>query len=148
MASPNNALFAVLAPRSAAAPDADRRQRFLESSVDAVAFYRAARPEIPGGSRVLLFREVRGYKAGFDYVWGDPMNQAVLDYAAIPNPDALLAALKDARIAYVLDHPDSRLYREAPGYYDARTLALMSQAMRRGARVVLARDGFVLYELV
>lgn len=148
LASPNNALFAVLAPRSTAAPEADRRQRFLEGSVDAASFYREARAVLPSTARVLLFREIRGYGAGFDYVWGDPMNQAQLDYAAIPDPAALLAALKAAGVTHVLDHPQSRLYKEAPGYYDARTLALMLEALKCGARVVLARDGFVLYELL
>lgn len=148
LASPNNALFAILAPRSSGAPSADRRELFLDRSIDTSAFYREARGVLPPGARVLLFREIRGYGAGFDYVWGDPMNQAELDYAAIPDPAALLARLKAADITNVLDHPGSTLYRDAPNYYDPRTLALMAEALRRGGRVVLERDGFVLYELL
>lgn len=148
LASPNNALFAVLAPRPAAFPGADRRELFTDRSVDVSAFYRRARAVLPPGARVLLFREIRGYGAGFDYVWGDPMNQAEVDYAKIPGPDALLARLKALGVTHVLDHPGSALYRDAPGYYDPRTLALMSEALRRGGRVVLDRGGLVLYQLL
>jgi hypothetical protein len=148
LASPNNALFGVLAPRSADFPGADRRELFTDRSVDVSSFYRQARGVLPPGARVLLFREIRGYGAGFDYVWGDPMNQAELEYGSIPGPDALLARLKALRVGYVLDHPGSTLYRDAPGYYDPRTLALMAEALRRGGRVVLDRGDLVLYQLL
>ncbi|HEX4048779.1 MAG TPA: hypothetical protein VH309_13130, partial [Elusimicrobiota bacterium] len=148
LASPNNALFAVLAPRSASEPGADRRELFADRSLDVNSFYRDARSVLPPGARVLLFREIRGYGAGFDYVWGDPLNQDQLDYGALPGPEALLARLKALGVTHVLDHPGSALYREAPGYYDRRTLALMAAAMKRGGRVVLARDGLVLYQLL
>jgi hypothetical protein len=145
--SPNNALFAVLGVRSATAPAADRRQLFLERSVDVTAFYREARALLPPGAKVLLFREVRGYGAGFDYAWGDPMNQTVIDYRRLAEPDALAARLKELAITYVLDHPGSHLYVEDPGYYDARTLGLMSALLARRGRLVLAREGLTLYEL-
>jgi 4-amino-4-deoxy-L-arabinose transferase-like glycosyltransferase len=146
--SPNNALFAVLAPRSAAAPGADRRELFEDLSLDTAAFLRAARAALPPGARVLFFREIRGYGAGFDYQWGDPMNQALIDYRALRGPEELAARLKELGIAYVLDHPASGLYREDPGYYDRRTLALMAETLRRHGRVALERDGLVLYQLL
>lgn len=145
--SPNNALFAVLGLRSAAAPGAERRALFLERSVDVAAFYRETRAALPSGAKVLLFRETRGYEAGFDYVWGDPKNQALLDYRAVADPGELVRRLKSLGITHVLDHPGSHLYQEDPGYYDARTLGLMSAALARSARPVLERDGLALYEL-
>lgn len=143
----NNALFAVLGVRSAAFPDADRRAVFAERSVDVAGFYREARAFLPPDAKVLLFREVRGYGAGFDYLWGDPMNQAMIDYRRLPDPGALARRLEALGVTHVLDHPGSHLYREDPGYYDARTLALMAECLRLEARLVLARDGLALHEL-
>jgi hypothetical protein len=148
-ASPNNALFAVLAPRSAAAPAADRRALWADRRLDGLpGFYRDARAVLPPGAKVLLWREIRGYGAGFDYLWGDPMNQALIDYRALPGPDALYARLKSLGVTHVLAHPSSRLYREDPGYYDRRTLALMDACLRAHARPVLSRGGFELYRLL
>ncbi len=145
--SPNNALFAVAAPRPSSAPGEDRRRLFENRSVDVAAFYREARGVLPPGAKVLLFRETRGYGAGFDYVWGDPLNQIRIDYRRFTGPDELLARLKALGITHVLDHPSSHLYQEDPGYYDARTIGLMGAAMMRGARTVHARTGIALYEL-
>jgi hypothetical protein len=146
--SPNNALFAVLGLRSTSSPDAARRALFTERSVDVAGFYREARSALPPGAKVLLFREVRGYGAGFDYLWGDPMNQTLIDYRRIADPDALALRLKSLGITHVLDHPGSHLYREDPGYYDARTLALMTGCLKRRARPVLTREGLTLHELL
>ncbi|MFI5349169.1 MAG: hypothetical protein ACHQ2Z_06480 [Elusimicrobiota bacterium] len=148
-ATPNNELFAVLAPRPGAAPGPDRRAYWADRALNGLpGFYRDARAVLPAGAKVLLWREVRGYGAGFDYQWGDPMNQDILDYRKIPDPDALYSRLKALGITHVLDNTGSTLYREDPGYYDARTLALMAQCLRRHGRVALARDGFALHELL
>ena len=146
--SPNNALFAVLGLRSSASPGAERRALFSERSVDVAAFYREARGILPPNAKVLLFREVRGYGAGFDYLWGDPMNQALIDYRRVSGPDELARRLKDLGVTFVLDHPGSHLYREDPGYYDARTLGLMGACLKRRARLVLSGEGLELHELL
>lgn len=145
---PNNALFGALAPRPRTAPDADRRALYAERAVDVLAFYREARGVLPPGAKVLLWREIRGYGAGFDYLWGDPMNQALIEYRRLPDPDALYLRLKELGVTHVLDHPASTLYREDPGYYDRRTLALMAAALSRHARPVLTREGLVLHQLL
>jgi len=146
--TPNNELFAVLAPRPTRTPGADRRELFEDRSVDVASFYRETASVLPPRAKVLLFREIRGYRAGFDYMWGDPMNQVEIDYASLPDPAALCARLKELGVTHVLDHPASTLYREDPAYYDARTLSLMSGCLRAGARVVLARDGLALHQLL
>ncbi len=145
--APNNALFAVVAPRPESAPNADRRALYEDRSVDVSSFYRDAAARLPDGAKVLLFREIRGYRSGFDYRWGDPMNQNEIDYAALPDSAALCARLKTLGVAFVLDHPGSTLYHEDAAYYDRRTLALMADCLRDGARLVLSRDGLDLYRL-
>ena len=148
-ATPNNELFAVLAPRPSAVPDADRRAYWADRTLNGLpSFYRDARAVLPPGAKVLLWREVRGYGAGFDYEWGDPMNQNIIDYRALPDPQALYSRLKALGITHVLDNRGSTLYHEDPGYYDARTLSLMAECLRRRGRVALARDGFALHELL
>jgi hypothetical protein len=144
----NNELFAVLGLRSTANPGAPPRILFEDRTVDVASFYREAAAVIPAGSRVLLFREVRGYGAGFDYMWGDPINQNAVDYRRLPDFDALRARLKELGVTHVLDHESSHLYGEDPLYYDARTLNLMSGMLKRHARPVLVREGLVLYQLL
>lgn len=146
--SANNALFAVLGLRSGTSPTVDPRVIFLERSVDVAAFYRQARGLLPSGARVLLFREVRGYGAGFDYLWGDPLNQALIDYVRIATPEELAGRLKALGVTHVLDHPSSHLYREDPGYYNARTLGLMADCLKLRARPVLVNSELGLYELL
>ena len=148
-ATPNNELFAVLAPRPSAVPDADRRAYWADRALNGLpSFYHDASRILPAGAKVLLWREVRGYGSGFDYQWGDPMNQNILDYRSLPDPDALYSRLKALGITHVLENAGSTLYLEDPGYYDARTLALMAESLRRHGRVALARDGFALHELL
>ena len=144
----NNELFAVIGPRSRSRPQDSPRDIFEERAVAPMAFYKSARAALPRGARILLFREIRGYRAGFDYQWGDPINQAEADYARLPGPEALAARLKELGVTHVLDHPGSSVYREDPWYYDGRTLALMRACLERRGRLVLSADGFSLWELL
>lgn len=143
----NNELFAVFGVRPSAA-EAGRRAHWEDRAVPLGSFYREARALLPPTAKVLLWRETRGYGAGFDYLWGDPINQGLLEYRRLPDPAALRARLKELGITHVLENADSTLYREDPGYYDARTLALMAECLRAGARARLARGGLVLHELL
>ena len=144
----NNELFAVLGLSSAARPGTPPRMLYEERTVDVAAFYREARAALPPEAKVLLFREVRGYGAGFEYMWGDPINQNVVDYRRIEDFDKLYARLKELGITHVLDHESSHLYGEDPLYYDARTLSLMSGMLKRSSVPVLVRDGLVLHQLL
>jgi len=144
----NNELFPVLGLSSAARPGTPPRTLYEDRTVDVAAFYREAAAVLPPGSRVLLFREVRGYGAGFDYLWGDPINQNLIDYRRVEDFDALRTRLKELGITHVLDHESSHLYGPDPLYYDARTLSLMSGMLKRSSRPVLVRDGLVLHQLL
>lgn len=145
--SPNNELFAVLAQRPSAEISVSRREHWEDRALGVTAFYREARAALPANARVLLFREVRGYGAGFDYLWGDPKNQALIDYRRLRGPDDLHARLKELGVTHVLDNPPSSLYQEDPGYYDRRTLALMREMLQARARLVVDR-GMALHELL
>lgn len=144
----NNELFAVLGLRSSVTPDASPRTLFENRSVDVSSFYREAAAELPPGSKVLLFREVRGYGAGFEYMWGDPLNQNLVEYRRLKDFDALYTRLKELGVTHVLDHEGSHLYGEDPLYYDARTLNMMAGMLKRKARPKLVREGLVLHQLL
>lgn len=144
----NNELFAVLGLRSAAAPGASPRVLYEDRAVDLSSFYREAAAVLPPGSKVLLFREVRGYGAGFDYMWGDPMNQNLIEYKKLSDFDALYTRLKELGVTHVLNHEGSHLYSEDPLYYDARTINLMAGMLKRKARPKLVREGLVLHQLL
>ncbi len=146
--SPNNALFAVLGLRSSADPSVTSRALFLEKSVEIESFFKEARYALKPNSKVLLFREVRGYGAGFKYQWGDPMNQALIEYSRLANADALFERLRSQGMTHVLNHFGSRLYQVDPGYYDERIIALMDQCLKKHSRKVLEREGISLHELL
>jgi len=140
----NNELFAVLGLRSTANPGASPRDLFEDRSVDVSSFYREAKSVLPAASRVLLFREIRGYGARFDYMWGDPMNQNAVGYDRLQDFQALHARLKELGVTHVLDHD----IPQDPRYYSARTLDLMSGMLKRSAHPVLVRETLVLYQLL
>lgn len=144
----NNELFAVLGLRSSANPSASPRTLFEDLSIDTASFYREAANELPPGSKVLLFREVRGYRTKFEYLWGDPLNQNLIEYRRLKDFDDLYARLKELGVTHVLDHEGSHLYRPDPLYYDARTMDLMSGMLKRKARRKLVREGLSLHQLL
>ncbi|MEQ1919694.1 MAG: hypothetical protein ABL955_10885, partial [Elusimicrobiota bacterium] len=110
--------------------------------------YREAASTLPPGSKVLLFREVRGYRAGFEYMWGDPLNQNLIEYKKLSDFDTLYVRLRELGVTHVLDHEGSHLYREDPLYYDARTLNMMAGMLKRKARPKLVREGLTLHQLL
>jgi len=144
----NNELFAVLGLRPSANPSASPRALFEDLSVDVASIYREAANELPPGSKVLLFREVRGYGAKFEYLWGDPLNQNLIEYRRLKDFNALYSRLKELGVTHVLDHEGSHLYGPDPLYYDARTLDLMSGMLKLKARRKLVREGLSLHQLL
>jgi len=146
-ASQNNQLFAVLGLRSASAPGASPRVLYLDRSLDHHAFYREAGRLLRPGAKVLLFREIRGYYLDADYMWGDPLNQGLIRYAELEGPDALGGRLAELGVTHVLVNGEVELYRESPGYYDGRTLALMEDLLSSRGRPVLRKGALALYAL-
>jgi len=145
-AATNNALFPVLGLRSSSEPAAHPRELYLDRLVDVNRFYREMLPELPPQSKVLLFREVRGYRLKTNYLWGDPLNQGLIRYARLDGPEALLARLRELKVTHVLVNEDTPMYRESPGYYDRRTLEMMAQVLS-DAREVRRRGKIALYRL-
>lgn len=133
--SANNQLFALLS-----------RERYLERALDHYRFYKEASALLEPGSRVLLFREIRGYYLDARYMWGDPANQGVIDYARLADPSALARRLGELGVTHILVNENPGLYSRESGYYPRRTLALMDGVLA-ASRTVLEKDGLSLRAL-
>ncbi|MFA6093404.1 MAG: glycosyltransferase family 39 protein [Elusimicrobiota bacterium] len=145
-ATQNNELFAVLEARSNAVPGEPARRLYLRRSLDCYGLYEAAN-RLPAGARVLLFREIRGYHLDADYQWGDPLNQAVLDYDSLDSVGALIGRLRGLGITHVIVNDGVGIYRPSDGYYTPRIVGLMERMLAVRGRLV-SRDGEVsLYEV-
>ncbi len=146
-ATQNNELFAVLGLSSPREPDKDPRDLYLEKTLDHYAFYKEAPGVLPPGSRVLLFREIRGYYLDARYQWGDPVNQGLIAYDAMRGPEELSARLRELGITHVLVNEGLAIYGPSPGYYTPRTLALMEDFLRAETIPVLRRGALALHAL-
>lgn len=141
-----NPAFAALGLRPSSGA-ADRRGAYLSRALDHYAFYRSVDRLLAGKpARVLLFREIRGYHLDADYLWGDPVNQGLLRYGEMKDPDALLARLRELGVTHVLVNGGIEMYQPGATYYSPRTAALMDAALERGRRVLRA-DPLALFEL-
>lgn len=143
----SNELFAVLALRSRAMPGLPAREVYRARQLPFISFYRKAASVIPPGSRVLLFREIRGYHLRADYQWGDPVIQSRIIYDRLDSPEALRRELDRQGLTYVLTNEASGLYRRNEDYYSSRTLALMDGMLARYGREALREGALALYEL-
>jgi hypothetical protein len=141
----SNALLPVLGVRSAARPELDAREAYLEKRLEHLPAARAAAAGLGPGDRLLLFREVRGYGLGARYAWGDPVLQAEIGYESLADAAALRARLRSLGITYVLINR-AGLYGPDPDYYSPRILALMDGALA-GARPLAESGGVAVYPL-
>ncbi|HAM34877.1 MAG TPA: hypothetical protein DCP85_02985 [Elusimicrobia bacterium] len=145
-ASQNNQLFVVLGLRSSRHM-APPREIYLNRSLDHHRFFGRAEGVLPPGSRLLLFREIRGYYLNADYLWGDPNIQGVIAYARLADPEALRKRLEELGVTHILINEALGMYAPGFGYYDRRTLDLMDGVLARWSRPLLREDGLALYAL-
>lgn len=146
-ASQNNELFAVLSLRSLSHPEQDSRSLYLSKRLDHYKIYAAINRNVKEPAKILLFQELRGYYLDVDYQWGDPMNQGMIQYAAIKNPNELRESLARHAITHVLINKAVPLYRDLPGYYDRHTRTLMDGLLARHAQLLLDDGEISLYRL-
>lgn len=143
--SQSNELFAVLGIHSRMVPGMNSREVYKTRQLPFYAFYKKAAGLVPSGSRVLLFKEVRGYHLRADYQWGDPVIQSQIIYERLASPDSLRRELERQGLDFVLVN-ENKVHDAS--YYTPRTLALMSDTLTRHGRLVLREDGFALFNLL
>jgi dolichyl-phosphate-mannose-protein mannosyltransferase len=57
---------------------------------------------VPPKAKILLFQEIRGYFLDHDYMWGDPVNQAMVFYPELADGEALRQRLKELGVTHLL----------------------------------------------
>lgn len=146
-AGENNALFAAFSMRPREIAGSTTREEFLDRSLDIYPVYRRINRLLGPSDKLLLFREIRGYYLDVPYQWGDPINQGVIFYRRLKNPEQLRQALAEQGITHVLVNTGVGLYQPRPDYYDLRTLRLMDAVLARHARPILQEGPVTLYAL-
>jgi len=117
------------------------REAILERS----PLYRASKKSsaiVPPDGRILLFEENRGYDLDRNYLWGDPINQIVVDYAPMSSVGDLSRKLAALGVTHVLVGP----YDFGDSYYDFHTVSLMKELLA-GRKAALVETPYRLYDL-
>lgn len=143
--SQSNELFAVLGIHSRVMPGVPSREVYKTRQLPFYAFYQKASDLVPSGSKILLFREVRGYHLRAEYQWGDPVIQSQIMYERLPSPEALRQELDRHGLDYVLVN-ENKVHDAS--YYTPRTLALMEETLKRHGTLLLRDGGFALFTLL
>ncbi len=141
----NGELFAVFHVRSAVHPETSARDLYLSRIVDNYRLGQAANRRLGNNDRLLLFREVRGFYLDRPYQWGDPVNQAVLNYAEADSPAALGLLLQERGITHALINRGR--YAPDETYYSPRLIGLMDDLLAREATLLEADGDVGLYRL-
>lgn len=141
----NNKLFAVFALPSLESPGTPSRDRYLEKSLDHYEVYEFANKNLPAGSKVLLFREIRGYYLDVPYIWGDPVNQAEIVYGEPLTPESLKAQLDAKSVTHVI--VNYNIYFPSETYYSAKINHAMNGVLKRYGGMVFNANAVALYEL-
>jgi hypothetical protein len=146
-AGENNALFAAFSMPPREIAGSTTREEFLDRSLDIYPVCRRINRLLGPADKLLLFREIRGYYLDVPYQWGDPINQGVILYRRLGNPEQLRRTLAEQGITHVLVNTGVGLYQPRPDYYDFRTLRLMGAVLARDAHPILQEGPVTLYAL-
>ncbi len=143
----NNELFVFFNLKSKLNPEMSAKDRYLFGSLGPVyAVTQFTNATLPKNSKVLFFRDVRGYYLDRDYVWGDPLNPCVFSYAQIKNPEELHRKLRESGFTHILFNPFIGNYKGDQIYY-AAVENLMHQTLKKYAVIKAELGRVALYEI-
>ncbi|MFH1369208.1 MAG: glycosyltransferase family 39 protein [Elusimicrobiota bacterium] len=145
LSSVNNELFAVFTLPSVESPGTPPAERYLEKEMDNYRTYTYINRTLPPGSKVFLYRELRGYYLERNYLWGDPINQTEVVYGKYAKPAELKKRLDELDVTHVL--VNYNMYMPSETYYDSRTVFLMESVILRYCREIYEANGIILYSL-
>ncbi len=94
--------------------------------------------------KVLLFGENRGFHLDVDYVWGDAVQQKVVDYRALKTPENLAERLEELGVRWVLFRTD--LYPET--YLDPGLVMQMQECLAQRAELQREFSEVSVYRLI
>ena len=105
-------------------------------------------------SKLLLFRESRGYFSEIDYFLSDPKLQKIINYSGMRNGTDLYKRLKELKINYVIVNYENKIHSpnqveldKVFTFYDNQSVELMDETLSLYAEVVYSEEGVYLYKL-
>jgi len=100
-------------------------------------------------SKVLLFRDTRGFFLDRKYIWGDPLLQLYIDYSKFKNEDDFYKGLKYLNITHVLVNEEFEFRGQIVNDYRyTESILNMSNKMLEKHAVRLYKKGYIsVYEL-
>ncbi len=113
--------------------------------------FKYANENLPKDSRLLLFREFRGYLSDLDYVKGDPSAQNYLDYSKISDSGQMYNELKKLGITHVF--VNTKLGEIGvhglgqPPHYTKEIIELMDKTLKQYGNLLYEDKGVYLYEI-
>lgn len=113
--------------------------------------FKYANKNLPKNSKLLLFREPRGYLSDLDYIRADPLTQKVLDYSQITNAEGMHKELKQLGITHTLINTKIGFFGlhkpNQPPRYSEKILSLMDETLQKHGKLLFSENGVYLYEL-
>lgn len=113
--------------------------------------FKYANENLPKNSKLLLFREPRGYLSNLDYIKADPLIQKVLDYSQIADADDMHRELKRLGVTHILINTKVDFFGihnpNQPSRYPEKILKLMDETLENNGKLLFSENGAYLYEL-
>ncbi len=143
----NNELFVFLSLK----PESSRisaKDKYLQQTLGpAYAVTQVTNEILPSSSKILLYKEVRGYYLNREYAWGDPLNPGVFSYREMRNSLELYSKIKGLGFTHILYNPTIGEYRGDRAYYE-KSDQLMRELLQTKTRLLYGKDGVGLFELI
>ena len=104
---------------------------------------------LPKDSKILLFRDTRGYFLDREYVWGDPLLQVFIDYSKYSNEEDFYDDLKLLGVTHILvnNEFDYEGFIVNEYRYNERILNMMDRLLKKHAREIYNAGGITISEL-
>lgn len=113
--------------------------------------FKYANDNLPKNSKLLLFREIRGYLSNLDYIKSDPFGQKVIDFSKISSSSEMHSRLKELGITHVFVNNNLDFVGKAnpsiPPRYTEKEISIMNEALKLHGNLLYSEKGVYLYEL-
>ena len=100
---------------------------------------------LPENSRVLLLYENRGYYCDVPYLFGDPKEQAYIDYSKLSSAEGYALRLKEIGVTHVLVNRASPIFRPGKKPYSNDIARMIGDFLGSYGKLIYSAGGAELY---
>ena len=116
------------------------------------AIYKASKfinANLPENSKILLFRDTRGFFLDKDYVWADPLFQVYINYSEFRNEDDFYKELKSIGVTHILVNTEFEFRGQIVNErrYSTRILNMTDSLLKKYTINIYNEDGILVNEL-